>query len=113
MNEGVCVCGSGEKEYSQIAPQAAGNRALTPRLAVGGKRGWAEERKRERREAEREEGGVCVRERESERERARVREKHGRTAASIFTDSRRRTERRNRSRNFSSFSATQGNLPAQ
>lgn len=65
----MCVCvwveKEREREHSQIAPQAASNRALTPRLAVGGKRGWAEERKGER-EGEvggRERGGnacVCV-----------------------------------------------------
>ncbi len=82
----VCVWVEREREYSQIAPRAASNRALTPRLAVGGKRGWAVERKRERerREPGREEGmSVCVREREKEREAARERERHGRTAASI------------------------------
>lgn len=65
----VCVCvwvekeREREREHSQIAPQAASNRALTPRLAVGGKRGWAEERKGEREGevGDRERGGsVCV-----------------------------------------------------
>lgn len=62
MRQCVCVGGGYRKkrEYSQIAPRAASNRALTPRLAVGEKRGWAEERKRER-EGGRDRGGsVCV-----------------------------------------------------
>lgn len=76
----LCVRVKSERQYSQIAPQAASHRALTPRLAVRGKRGWAEKRKKSRggRQGERREF-VCV----YERERAAGRERHGRTAASI------------------------------
>lgn len=86
----VCVLVEGEREYTQTAPRAASDRALTPRLAVGGKRGWAEEK----REGEGEEGGgeqegvhvrygtcVCVREKERERESDRERHTAGQLPA--------------------------------
>ncbi|KAK5614463.1 hypothetical protein CRENBAI_024376 [Crenichthys baileyi] len=53
---------TGEREYWQIAPQAPSNRALTPHLAVEGRRGWAEGKKGE------EGGGIQEKDQEVEQE---------------------------------------------